>query len=65
MTQAAYDKNKLKAIYEKVVQKPNSNAAKKRFIKCPKCHEQILLVPTLRVMQQAIENHIAKHKEEL
>jgi hypothetical protein len=60
-----YDEEKLKLIYQKVVQEPNTNSARKGFIKCPNCGEEILMVPTLRIMNQAIENHIDKHKEQL
>jgi hypothetical protein len=60
-----YDEEKLKLIYQKVVQAPNINFARKGFIKCPNCGEEILMVPTLRIMNQAIETHIDKHKEQL
>jgi hypothetical protein len=60
-----YDEEKLKLIYEKVVQEPNMNFVKKGFIKCPDCGEEILLIPTLKVMNQAIENHVWKHKDQL
>lgn len=60
-----YYEEKLKLIYQKVVQEPNTNSARKGFIKCPNCGEEILMVPTLRIMNQAIENHIDKHKEQL
>jgi hypothetical protein len=65
MTQVIYDDNKLKTIYEKVIEEPNKNASKKGFIKCPDCGEEILMIPTLRVMNEAIENHVHKHKEQL
>jgi hypothetical protein len=65
MTQVPYDDNKLRAIYQKVIEEPNKNAAKKGFIKCPECGEEILMIPTLRMMHEAIENHVRKHKESL
>jgi hypothetical protein len=65
MTQALYDEEKLKAIYQKVIEEPNKNAATKGFIRCHECGEEILMIPTLRVMHEAIENHVQKHKEQL
>ena len=65
MTQAIYDEEKLRAIYKKVIEEPNKNVAKKGFIRCPECGEEILIIPTLRVMHEAIENHVCKHKEQL
>jgi hypothetical protein len=63
MTEVLRDEAKLKEIYEKVIAIPNKNSAHKGFIICPDCGEEILLIPTLRVMNDAIENHIRKHKE--
>jgi hypothetical protein len=63
MTEVLHDEAKLKEIYEKVIAIPNKNSAHKGFIICPDCGEEILLIPTLRVMNEAIENHIQKHKE--
>lgn len=40
----------------------NQNNTKK-YITCPHCGEQILMVPTLSDMIQAIENHLSTHKE--
>jgi hypothetical protein len=60
-----FDEDRLKEIYDKVVEEPNENSCKKGFIKCPECDEEILLIPTLRVMNCAIENHVHKHKEQL
>ncbi len=34
-----------------------------RCIRCPDCGEQILMVPDLTQMIEAIENHIATHKD--
>ena len=65
MTQALYNEDKLRAIYQKVIEEPNKEAATKGFIRCPECGEEILMIPTLRVMHQAIENHVRKHKERL
>ena len=65
MTEATYDDEKLKAIYRKVIEEPNKNVARKGFIRCPECGEEILMIPTLRVMNKAIEDHVCKHKEQL
>lgn len=35
----------------------------KKYITCPHCGEQILMVPVLSDMIQAIENHLSTHKE--
>jgi hypothetical protein len=63
MTEAMYDDDKLRVIYQKVIEEPNKNAVRKGFIRCPECGEEILMIPTLRVMQEAIENHVQKHRE--
>ncbi len=34
-----------------------------RFIRCPDCGEEIAMVPVLCEMIEAIENHIATHKD--
>lgn len=65
MTEVIYDDSKLKSIFEKVIEEPNRNTMKKGLIACPECGEEILMIPTLRVMKEAIENHVHKHKEEL
>ncbi len=65
MMQLTYDDSKLTSLYEKVVVEPNKNNTEKGFITCPSCGEKILMIPTLRVMNTAIENHVLKHKEEL
>jgi hypothetical protein len=65
MMEATFDEKKLEEIYERVVEEPNRDTCKKGFIKCPECGEEILLIPTLRVMNSAIENHVRKHKEAL
>ena len=55
----------LKTMYTKVVTEPNNSYLKKGYIKCPKCGEQILMIPTLKKMNDAIENHINIHKNQL
>jgi hypothetical protein len=55
---------KLKQMYARVVG-PNQIYVKKGFIKCPDCGEQILITPTLRKMNEAIENHIQLHKKKI
>ena len=65
VTQANYDEDKLRTIYRKVVEEPNKNATNRGFIKCPDCGEEILMIPTLRVMHEAIERHVQKHKDQL
>jgi hypothetical protein len=66
MIEPIYDDNKIKLLYEKVIEAPNKDSpSKKGFIKCPICGEEILMIPTLRVMGEAIENHVHKHKQEL
>ncbi len=63
MTPIIYDEDELSAIYKRVVEEPNRETAHRGFIRCPVCGEEILMIPTLRVMQEAIENHVRKHKE--
>lgn len=65
MTELTFDESRLREIYLKVVEEPNKCSYRKDCIKCPECGEEILMIPTLRVMNQAIENHIHRHKEEL
>jgi hypothetical protein len=66
MAEIIYDNNKLKMLYEKVIEAPNKDCPPKRgFIKCPECGEEILMIPTLRVMSDAIENHVQWHKQNL
>lgn len=55
----------LTEMYQKVVTIANHNNIKKGFIKCPDCGEEILMIPTLKTMNQAIENHVKLHKETL
>jgi hypothetical protein len=52
----------LEEMYLKVVSEPNDNYQKRGFIKCPECGDEILMIPTLRTMNQAIENHVRIHK---
>jgi uncharacterized protein with PIN domain len=54
---------RLKQIYVKVVEKPNQSCIKKSLIKCPECSAEILMIPSLRAMNEAIENHVKIHKE--
>lgn len=63
--QSPYNEETLRAIYQRVIEEPNKTVTKKGFIKCPECGEEILMIPTLRVMHEAIENHIHMHKEQL
>ncbi|MFB3888207.1 MAG: hypothetical protein ACE14S_01865 [Candidatus Bathyarchaeia archaeon] len=65
LREVAYDEEKLKEVYEKVVEEANRDPIKKGLIKCPECGEEILMIPTLRVMHKAIENHVHIHKEQL
>ncbi len=55
---------KIKEIYSKVIAS-NSTYIKKGYIKCPECGEEILIIPTLTKMNEAIENHIQLHRQEL
>lgn len=54
---------RLKQMYMKVVSEPNHDCLKKGFIKCPECSQEILMIPSLRAMNTAIENHVKVHKE--
>lgn len=38
--------------------------SKMRCIRCPECGEQILMVPTLGKMIEAIDNHISTHRKQ-
>lgn len=58
------DNEKLKQMYTKVVV-PNRSQVHKGFIRCPACGEEILITPTLKKMNEAIENHVQYHKNEL
>jgi hypothetical protein len=65
MVEVSCDDERLRRMYEKVVAKPNEGCLRKGFVKCPECGEEILLVPSLRKMNEAIENHVKIHKEQL
>lgn len=53
---------KLKMMYARVVS-PNQIYVKKGLIKCPDCGQEILITPTLKKMNEAIENHIQLHRK--
>ena len=55
----------LRQMYLKVVSEPNHDCFNTGFIKCPECSEEILMIPSLRAMNDAIENHVKAHKETL
>jgi hypothetical protein len=61
-TKGALEDKELKQMYDRVVA-PNQIYNKKGFIKCPDCGQEILITPTLRKMNEAIENHIQLHKK--
>ncbi len=54
---------KLREMYQKVVAQPNISMPKRGYIRCPECGEEILMLPALRKMSEAIENHVKLHKE--
>ncbi len=58
-----FNDENLNEMYTKVVAEPNHFKHKKGFIKCSECGEEILMIPTLRKMNEAIENHVKIHKE--
>jgi uncharacterized protein with PIN domain len=60
-----FDDEKLGQMYTKVVENANKDSLKKGFIKCPSCGEEILMIPTLRVMNEAIEKHVQIHKNKI
>jgi len=57
-----FNNENLNEMYTKVVADPNLCKHKKGFIKCSECGEEILMIPTLRKMNEAIENHVKIHK---
>jgi hypothetical protein len=65
MSSAVFDDERIKVLYARVVAEPAKEAAKKNLIRCPECGEEILMIPTLRVMNVAIENHVCLHREQL
>jgi hypothetical protein len=58
-------KNSIEEMYLKAVTEPNGNYQRRGYIKCPQCGEEILMIPTLKIMNQAIEGHVQIHKEQL
>ncbi len=60
-----FNDEKLEEIYLRAVKEPNLNIVHEGFVRCPECCEEILMIPTLRVMGEAIENHVCKHREAL
>ena len=56
------DLEHIRELYLKVVLSPNKSRMRKGFIKCPECGEQILMIPVLKKMNEAIENHVKVHK---
>ena len=57
------DNEKLSQMYVKVVVEPNQSYLKREFIKCPECGEEILMIQSLKMMNEAIENHVLIHKK--
>jgi hypothetical protein len=49
---------------EEKVDNANIFFSKMRCIRCPECGEEILMVPTLEKMIEAIENHISTHRKQ-
>jgi hypothetical protein len=43
--------------------KEENSSCQNKYIRCPDCGEQILMVPVLSEMIESIENHISTHKE--
>ncbi len=63
MPHITFDEDRVRAMYQKVVELPNNEFTRKGYLTCPDCGEEILMIPTLKVMGDAIENHVHKHKE--
>ncbi len=63
LTIKGINEDNLEELYLKVVSGPNDDHLRRGFIKCPDCGDEILMSPTLRKMNQAIENHVKVHKE--
>lgn len=55
----------LKQLYSRAVEEPNLSVPRNDLIKCPDCGEEILMIPTLSVMNVAIEKHVRYHKAQL
>ncbi len=53
----------LQEMYVKVVSEPNDFLKKNGFIRCPECSKEILMIPSLKAMNRAIESHVDIHKE--
>ena len=60
-----WDEDRINHMYMKVVAESNQCNHKHGFIRCPECGEEILMIPTLRTMNEAIENHVKIHKDVL
>ncbi|MCW4005652.1 MAG: hypothetical protein NWF04_03515 [Candidatus Bathyarchaeota archaeon] len=65
MVQVKYSEEKLRELHKRVVEDPNKTVLEKSRIVCPVCGKKILMIPTLRVMNVAIENHVGFHKKQL
>ncbi len=65
MTEVIFNEDEIKELYQKVILEPNKHGGKLQFIKCPQCGLEILMMPTLKVMNIAIENHVCEHKQQL
>jgi len=64
-TKKKFREETLSEMYLKVIAEANKCYHKKGFIKCSKCGEEILMIPTLSKMNEAIENHVRIHKESI
>jgi hypothetical protein len=49
---------------EEKINNPHPKKSKMKCIQCPECGEEILMVPTLKKMIEAIENHVSTHKKQ-
>ncbi|MGF3522856.1 MAG: hypothetical protein ACQXXJ_07145, partial [Candidatus Bathyarchaeia archaeon] len=65
LTTSTFNAEQLKQLYRCAVEEPNLPASKSDLIKCPECGEEILMIPTVHVMNVAIENHVRRHKAQL
>ena len=65
MSDLELNEDAIQSIYDRVVESPNKQGPMDGFIRCPDCDEDILMIPTLRVMSEAIENHVQMHKMEM
>lgn len=64
MAKELFDESKLNQMYIRVVKNANKTSSKNSFIKCSVCGEEILMIPTLKVMKEAIEKHVQIHKNQ-